>query len=618
MSQDAFDLLLKTDLLGGVPEDLLRGLDPPPEWVSVPMGETLIEQGQEGEAFFLLVHGRLRVFITDVNGVKKRVGEVLPGEGVGEMSLLTDDPTVASIRAMHDCELVRFSRDSYKQLMEHSPEAALQITRTVIKRLRSGLTEQRDKLPYASIAILPIGADIDISRFVNILSKQLSDFAPVSIFNPDDLGSSHNHMVHSTKSLSPETNRKIIKKLMAFEAENTIVLYPADYEPTEWTRLCLRQADLVLVVSSVDSDPSLTEAEISLIDQLDADLAPRIELVLLHPEEWRHHCGTNRWLEPRKAVEFHHLRAWSEPDFARLARIVTGNAINLVLGGGGARGFSQIGVLRALMEAGVPIDRVAGTSMGSLIGALFAQGHSIEDITKVNRKIWLEGKPLSDYTFPLISILRGRRLHNLVKNALHDWKVEDLPITFFCVSSNLTSADLMIHDHGALWEGVRASGSLPGGGPPMFLRGNILVDGGVLNNLPGDLMIERFDGAIIAVDVSQQDPLTIPEKFYETPSGWRILFNKLNPFENTFQVPGIFEILYRTATLSSDRLLKQTLDRVDFLMVPPVGQFSIASLGKMEQIIDTGYRYAIKQLHGELDPRIARYVNTEGLPSPDG
>ena len=83
-------------------------------------------------------------------------------------------------------------------------------------------------------------------------------------------------------------------------------------------------------------------------------------------------------------------------------------------------------------------------------------------------------------------------------------------------------------------------------------------------------------------------------------------------------MPGIFEILYRTATLSSDRLLKQTLDRVDFLMVPPVGQFSIASLGKMEQIIDTGYRYAIKQLHGELDPRIARYVNTEGLPSPDG
>ena len=611
MQQDIIELLRETDLLGDVPVEIMRSLDPAPEWMSISLGETLITQGDEGQAFYLLVHGRLRVFVTDRDGIKRQVREIFAGEGVGEMSLLTDDRTSASVRATHDCDLIRFSRDSYKQLMKTSPEAAMQMTRSVIHRLSSGRDGHKNKLAPISIAIIPIDTTVDTTRFVIMLNEQLSHFASTSIVNIDDLGASYGHLMRGTEQISLEINREITNKLKMFDAENIITLYPSDYEVTEWTRICVRNADLVLTVGSVDSKPALTNVESSLLKHQDKDLAASNELVLLHPEEWRQNCDTDHWIETRNITEFHHLRTWRATDFARLARMLTGNEINLVLGGGGSRGFAQIGVLRALTEAGIPIDRIAGTSMGSFIGALFAQEQSTEAITKTCRKVWIEGKPLSDYTFPLISLVRGQRLHNLVKNTFNQWKIENLPVRFFCVSSNLSSADTKLHERGTLWEGVRASGSLPGAGPPMFLQGNILVDGGVLDNLPCSFIFERYKGAVIAVDVSLQTDFTVSEDFDEVPSGWRLMLNKINPFEQKIKLPNIFQILHRTATLSSDRLAKQMHDRVDLLLTPPVGEFSITSFTKLDKISEIGYQYTVAQLRGKLDPRIARYMNTE-------
>ena len=614
MPQDAVELLAKTDLLAGVPEDRLRGLDPAPKWLSVKAGETLIEQGQRGEAFYLLVHGRLRVFVTNPDGTAKRVGEVLPGEGVGEMALLTDETTSATVRAMHDCDLIRFSRESYKQLMETSPEAALQVTRTVIKRLRSGLGGGGGKLLYGAIAILPIGDHADIATFIEMLRVQLSAFAATRAVTVDDLGAQRATQIRGQGTMSADARRDIHGAFTAIEDENDLTIYLADPTPTAWTALCLNQADLVLSVGAVGDAPNLSEAEASLLGRVDPDLAPRNELVLVHNRDWQDDCGTVDWLAPRNTADFHHVRAWVEGDFARLARILTGNAINLVLGGGGARGFAQIGVLRAFKQAGVPIDRVAGTSMGSLVGALYALGMGIDDITEINREIWIDGKPLSDYTFPAIAIVRGRRLHNLVKHTLHGRKIEDMPIRFFCVSGDLTATDLMMHDHGTLWEGIRASGSIPGAGPPMFLNGHILVDGGVLNNLPGDLMMDRYTGAVVAVDVNPMASMTVPADIDEVPSGWGVLWNRINPFATPLKVPGIFEILYRTATLSSDRLAKRTHGRTDFLLTPPVSHFRVLEFDALEEIAEIGYRDAVTALKGDLDPRIARYAQIDRLP----
>jgi len=583
MQHNAIERLLRTDLLAGVPENLLRALDPPPQLISIRTGDTLIEQGRQGDAFYLLVHGRLRAFVAGKDGMSRRVGDVLPGEGVGEMSLLTNDLTAATVRATHDCELVRFSRESYKQLMESSPAAALQVARMVIKRLRKGLSEQRRTLPYRVIAILPRDDRIDVIRFAEMLRGQLANFAPAIIC--------------------------AAREATAHESEGEVALYLADHESTEWTQFCLRQADLVLVVSAVNGDSGLNEAEKTLLARMDPDLAPRCDLVLLHPEQWRLPCDTRRWLQARTPREHHHVRAWLDDDFARLARLLTGNAVNVVLGGGGARGFAQIGVLKALREAGVPIDRICGTSMGSTIGGVYAVGHSLDDVARISHEIWVKGRPLSDYTFPALAIIRGRRLHNMIKNALRGWDVEDTPIPFFCVSVNLTTADLVLHDRGSLWEGVRASISIPGIGPPLFRNGHMLVDGGILNNLPVDLARERHEGSLIAIDVSRQSAMQVPEDIDQVPSGWRVLWRRLNPFRQSLDVPRIFEILVRAATLSSNRLSKRAKEMADVLFVPPIEQFAIFGFDAMPEIVEIGYAYAVERLRGDLDDRIARHID---------
>jgi len=611
---DAVELLLNSELLEGVPEEVLRTLHPRPELISISAGETLIRQDEVGAAFYLLVYGRLRVFVEDETGVARRVGEVLPGEGVGEMSLLTEDLTSATVRAMHDSDLVRFSRESYIQLMEASPEAALQVTRTVIKRLREGMSGQNRKSNFSTITVLPIDPDIDVGAFIAEFAEQLSQFLPVQTVSADTLDPQHAHLVKQRERMTVDDDHIVSSSLLVLENEPGAVIYQADYELTEWTRISVRQADIILLLSSVDSPTGLTETEENLINHLDPDLAPRTDLVMLHPEEWRAHCGTADWLESRHVDEYHHLRCWRRDDFARLARILTNNAINLVLGGGGARGFAQIGVIRALNEAGIPIDRIGGTSMGSIVGAMHAVGLGFEQMSQLSREIWIEGKPLSDYTFPALSIVRGQRLHNLIKNALSGWQVEDLPISFYCVSGNLTDIDLMLHDSGPLWQGVRASGSIPGAGPPMFLDGKLLVDGGVLNNLPGDIMQNRHGGYVIIVDVSPQEPISVPEDIGETLSGWRILRSRLNPFETALQVPSLFEVLYRTATLSSELMSKVTQQLADILLVPPLERFGTLSFDQIDEIIAVGYRDTVRRLHAVEGPLIQRYLHLENLP----
>ena len=138
-----------------------------------------------------------------------------------------------------------------------------------------------------------------------------------------------------------------------------------------------------------------------------------------------------------------------------------------------------------------------------MISAQVASNMSIDAMYEMNRRLWVEGKPLSDYTFPAMSIVRGRKPHNLLRTELAEIEIEDLPINYFCVSTNLSDSELVLHDSGPLWSAVRASGSLPGAGPPLFWGGKILVDGGVLNNLPGDIMRDRFGGIVIAVDVAR-------------------------------------------------------------------------------------------------------------------
>ena len=157
----------------------------------------------------------------------------------------------------------------------------------------------------------------------------------------------------------------------------------------------------------------------------------------------------------------HHVRVHNPADVARLARRVAGRAVGLVLGGGGARAFAHIGALRALVEAGVPVDMIGGASAGAIIAAQFAQGWSVAELYARNRRLAHLGRSLIDYTVPLVSLIQARKFTAILHELFGQTCIEDLWLPFWCLSSNLTRAEKIVHRAGPLAAALRATCALP-------------------------------------------------------------------------------------------------------------------------------------------------------------
>jgi predicted acylesterase/phospholipase RssA len=160
-----------------------------------------------------------------------------------------------------------------------------------------------------------------------------------------------------------------------------------------------------------------------------------------------------------------------------------------------------------------------------------------------------------------------------------------------------------IHRRGSLWKAVRATSSLPGIAVPVVLDGEVLVDGGVVDNLPG-LMMRRFmGGKIVVVDVSPDEGMSVDIDYKDVPSGWRVLWNHLNPFGKPIQFPKIANVLLRTVMVSSLSARERTLEDADLVLRPPVEQYGILEFEAVEEIAATAYDYTMERLRGTSLPR---------------
>jgi predicted acylesterase/phospholipase RssA len=319
-------------------------------------------------------------------------------------------------------------------------------------------------------------------------------------------------------------------------------------------------------------------------------------LVLLHTQGFDPAIQTNRWSNLRPLNDRHHVVLEADTDLERLVRLLTGTAVGLVLSGGGARGFAHIGVIRALHEYGIPIDAIGGTSMGAVLAAQYALGSDWQTMARLNREEWPRCEPQKNYTLPLVALNSARRMDRMLRRMFGAAEIQNLRTKFFCVSTNLTTADAKIHGQGSLWKAVRASVSIPGIGPPAIENGEILVDGGLVNNLPVDIMKKYCPGVVLAVDVSEQLQFNSKLKESYTVSGWKLLGQRLNPFASPPDLPSMLNILYRTTTVGGIRILEAARLEADYCLEPPVRDFGVFGWRKIDKIIDIGYRYALHKL----------------------
>jgi NTE family protein len=573
-------------LFPGLDRDGLDAFAAGVNWVALRGGEVLFHEGDPGDAAYLLISGRTRA-VAAVGDGERMLSEMGAGETIGEMALLSDAVRSATVYALRDCQLARLSRDTFDSLVERHPLALRRIAGFVVERLRrhtSGAAAAAS--PLVSLAIVPARPGPDLDRLIADLEAELRRFGTTERIDRSAVERALGPGAADARD-HESAGVRLVRWLNERDRASRYVVYAADPTWTPWTERALRQADHVLVVARAEDGPELGDSEERLAEIWRKTRAPRRSLVLLHaPDEPPQ--GTSAWLARRDVERHFHVHAGSRGDVARLVRLLTGHAVGLVLGGGGARGFAHLGALRALEEAGVPIDAIGGTSMGAIVGALPAMGFDASTSHEMCRQYV---GSLFDPTLPLVSLLSGRRIGSRLAEALGSGDIEDLPIPFFCVSTNLSRAGAVIHRRGPLFRAVRSSISLPGILPPITVDGDLYVDGGLIDNLPIETMAEQHGGSVIAIDVSPEQDLRSEFDLAAGFSGWRVLWRRLNPFAAPLDVPYISSVLMRSvvvASLARERE-RRAAETASLYLKMPVDDWRLLDFDRLDAIAARGY-----------------------------
>jgi len=316
-----------------------------------------------------------------------------------------------------------------------------------------------------------------------------------------------------------------------------------------------------------------------------AELHRAADLVLINDAQNVLPTGGTGWLPRFPSERIIHVRSGDERDLARVARLVLRQAVGLLLSGGGARAFAHIGVIKAFAEAGIPIDLVAGTSMGAMVAASVALGHQpdvmIEKVLRAFRR-----NPIAEYTIPVIALTRGRRMRRLLMEHCGDALIENTWKTFFCVSANLSSGEATVHKEGYLWRALRASAAIPGVVPPVVVDGQLFVDGGIINNFPASVLSSMLRGPVVGVGVTSDWKLEAQTVDIEDKSLLWLLG------KGRKEAPNIVRILTRSGTISGDLQTAANRAAVDILIHPELGSIDMWSFRALDKAVEAGYRAA--------------------------
>ncbi len=537
------------------------------DWYGVSGGTVLFRQAEPAQDAYMLVAGRLGVFLDSGTGMRL-IAQVAPGELVGEMALISSEPRSATVVALRDSELVRIPRDSADRFMTSSPQLMLYMIRLLTSRLQR---RNRPPLQQATktIAIVPLGDQALDPGFGTRLHREFSSLSAHVGLVDDGYG-----------NLTTDSLARI-------EEHHDLVLYVAENRCSPWSGRCLRQADRVLFVADAEFAPD-AEAD----RQIDAvrRLHRTADLMLVNRADAAEPRGATRWLARFSPDRIFHVRKGNAADYARVARLTTGRAVGLVLSGGGARGFAHVGAIKALEKSGIPIDLLGGTSIGAIVGCAAALGLDSAAIEKRVRHGFIENKPLNDYTLPLVSLARGRKMSRLMREHCGTSTIENMWKSFFCISSNLSTGKMVVHQQGLAWQALRASTSIPGLVPPFIDQGQVLVDGGVMNNFPTDVMSSLARGRIIGIDVSATTTFLAEADNLEDKSLFWLLRNRRSAF------PGIVSLLVRSGTVNSDTQHDLSRSNVDVLVQPQLDGIDKFSFGALDTAIEHGYRATMQAI----------------------
>ncbi|XP_032689605.1 neuropathy target esterase sws isoform X2 [Odontomachus brunneus] len=633
----------------------VRQVDFALDWLFLESGRAVYRQGDESDSTFIVLSGRLRSVITYKDGKKELVAEYGKGDLVGIVEMVTQTSRSTTVMAVRDSELAKLPEGLFNVIKLRYPIVVTRLINLLGHRILGTWQQAHPKnysndtqraaatvdarpaqVNFSTVAIVPVSDDVPLTAFTYELYHSLCAIGPCLRLTSE--------VVRKTLGMSimePANEYRLTSWLAQQEDQHRISLYQCDSSYTLWTQRCVRQADCILIVGLGDRPPSIgrTEREVERLV-----MRTQKELVLLHKEQnGQRPTNTVQWLNMRSWVSSHHhiqcpkrmftrrsqyrinelysKVLMSEPnvhsDFSRLARWLTGTSVGLVLGGGGARGAAHVGMLKAIVEAGIPIDMVGGVSIGAFMGALWCMEKNITTTTQKARewskKMTQWWRQILDLTYPMTSMFSGKDFNKTIQQTFGDTYIEDLWLPYFTITTDITDSCMRTHTHGLLWRYIRGSMTIAGVFPPICdpIDGHLLVDGCYVNNVPADEMLRQGAHHILAIDVGSQDDTDLTN-YGDSLSGWWLLWKRWNPFATPVKVPNLPDIQSRLAYVSCVRQLEEvkSSDYCEYIR-PPIDKYKTLQFANFDEIKDVGYQHGKTYFEGQSKAGVLPRFNAD-------
>lgn len=536
------ELLAQAPLIAGADADTLDELARSARVVRVHAGEVVVREGESADRLYIVRSGRLRVLVERDDG-PRAVRELTYGAAIGELALLTGSARSATVQAIRDSELLELDAEVFGEVLLRDNGFAVSVARTLAFQLQASGELLPPPAQPSVIAVTSLGPGVDAPACARGLADALRSLGTVALIDAEDAGIER------------------LEILDRAERDHDFVVLVDNGDDSAWRSFCVRQADRQLVLVAMPDEllgPAPADCDLVFVERL-----PRAVLERLLDE-----------ISPRT---HHHLDPGDAgASLERVARRLVGRALGVVLSGGGARGYAHIGAIEALGEAGFVIDRIGGCSMGAFIAGMHALGLDAAEMRERCREELVRRSPFNDYTLPRVSLIRSRKAGRMLDRVFGETIVEELPVSCFTVSADLLASRTIVHRRGLLGEAVGASMSIPGLVPPLSRPGRLLVDGGVLNNLPVDVMKADDEGPIVAIDVIRR--LEEAEDAVSPP------------------VPSIMETLSRATVLGSVERAERNRLLADLVVTPDVQDVALREFSALDRASAAGYEAAAAAL----------------------